>query len=101
MNQAIFQILIIEDVIKVEFKITTEDGFNKLTEKIIETEAEYEQFKKELLFGIESLDDIMKQAIGSKDKACLVSTIKDNNNGNQGSNASDVRKAEHQHAPVQ
>jgi len=101
MKHAIFQLIIIDNVIKVEFKITTGDGFNKLTEKLIETEADYEQFKRELLFGIESLDEIMKQAIRNPSLEAWDSNNKEKQNGQQRNNAGNVRKAEHRPAPVQ
>lgn len=66
MKHAILQILIIDDVIKIEFKITTADGFSKLIEKIIKTEADYEAFKKDIRFGVKTMDSIIKQAIKSE-----------------------------------
>lgn len=88
MRVAIFQLLMIQDVIKVEYKITTADGFSKLIEKMIETESDYEQFKKDVRLGVASLDDIIKKQ------------LKINNNGLSANNDSNEQPTEHQSAAV-
>lgn len=98
MRTAIFQLIIIEDVVKVEFKITTPDGFSKLVERMIETEADYDDFKRDVRLNIATLDDMIKQAINP---SCAKATEDNvNNNGHKGDHASDLPPVEHKSVAV-
>lgn len=63
MNMMYLQILSVEKMITIEFKLTDEEGYNTYLTKIIETEADFEQFKNELSRGITTLEQIVKKAI--------------------------------------
>jgi competence protein ComGC len=63
MRVAILQILMIADMIKVEFKISEPNGHNAYVEKMINSMEEYEQFKLEVSTSIASLDSIITQKL--------------------------------------
>lgn len=50
-------------MIKVEFKITEDNGYGAYVEKMISTIEEYKQFKKEVSSKIMSLDFIMTEKL--------------------------------------
>jgi hypothetical protein len=58
------QILIIEDMIKIEFKVSNQDGSHPMyIEKMIETWEDYENLKRDLRTEFQSLDDIIYQKL--------------------------------------
>ncbi len=75
MRVAIFQILMIQDMVKVEFKISLPDGHSTLVEKMINNQEDYEKFKTEVSNSITSLDDIISHQ------------LKEKNHDNSGSNS--------------
>lgn len=59
MTVAILQIIMINDMIKIEFKVTAGENDTTYVEKIIETREQYEMFKQEIATGFEILDDLV------------------------------------------
>lgn len=74
MTTAVLQLIMIDEMVKIEFKITDDDGYSRLIEKIIKNEKEFEEFKNEINTKIESLDLIIKQVLKHKSN--------ENTNGN-------------------
>jgi hypothetical protein len=67
----------IEDVIKVEFKVTVDGGSDTYMEKIIQSIEDYEAFVKDVLYGVATLDDIILNALNNKQNEQTGNTSED------------------------
>jgi hypothetical protein len=78
MTTVVMQIIMIDDMIKVEFKITDHSGYSRLIEKTIETEADFEKFRNEVNTEIKSLEPVVKITLQKKDNGKAQPTAGDN-----------------------
>ena len=88
MKHAVFQLLEIEGMITIEFKVDDGKGYPIYVTKAIKSLADYEMFKQHLAGRLDSLDDHVKEI------------LKKQKNEKKGNNTNDLQPVKHYYKAV-